>query len=128
MPSNMSESILIVDDDPDMCWAMEHALRLQGYEVATASSGRAAYRWLAEHDFRIVLIDAKLPDIEGLEVLAHARAMAWGPVRAILVSGYHYHDDSTVRQALSDGLICGFLAKPFGYRDLLKYIDEVSPQ
>jgi hypothetical protein len=40
-------------------------------------------------------------------------------VRVVLVSGYHYHDDPVIRQAFDQGLICGFLAKPFTHNDLL---------
>jgi hypothetical protein len=35
-----------------------------------------------------------------------------------LVSGYHYSDDPVIRQAIEEGIICGFLAKPFSNQDI----------
>lgn len=125
----MSIPILIVDDEPDMCWAMECILRSQGYEVVTVPSGVEACSQLAEHDFFFVFMDAKLRDMDGLDVIKHAQHLKPGKVHAVLVSGYHYHDDPIIRQAIDDGVIHGFLAKPFAHRDLLKALPQaVTPK
>ncbi len=116
----MNEPILVVDDEPDMCWVMECILRSQGYEVVTVLSGEEACYQLANRDFFFVFMDAKLPDMDGLDVVRHAHATRPGIVRVVLVSGYHYHDDPVIRQAIDENLICGFLAKPFTHSDLLK--------
>lgn len=103
-----------------MCWAVECILRSQGHEVVTVASGEEACNQLAGRDFFFVFMDAKLPDMDGLDVVRHAQKMKPGKVRAVLVSGYHYHDDPIIRQAIDEGVICGFLAKPFTHGDLLK--------
>jgi FixJ family two-component response regulator len=46
--------------------------------------------------------------------------------RIVLVSGYHYRDDPVVRHAISEGVICGFLAKPFTNKDLLNMLHSQS--
>ncbi|MDD5034349.1 MAG: response regulator [Methylococcaceae bacterium] len=120
----MNAPILVVDDEPDMCWAMESILKSQGYEVVTVLSGEEACYQLANRTFGFVFMDAKLPDMDGLDVVRRARAIAPDQVRAVLVSGYHYHDDPVIRQAIDEGVICGFLAKPFTHSDLLKALPK----
>ena len=121
----MNGPILVVDDEPDMCWVIECILRSQGYEVVAVLSGEEACYQLANRDFFFVFMDAKLPDMDGLDVVRHAHAIKPGSVRVVLVSGYHYHDDPVIRQAFDEGLICGFLAKPFTHSDLLKALPIV---
>ena len=124
----MDGPILVVDDEPDMCWAMECILRSWGYEVVTATSGEAACRQLAERDFFFVFMDAKLPDMDGLDVVRLAQKLRPGKVRAVLVSGYHYHDDPIIRQAIAEGAIRGFVAKPFSHHDLMKTLPDAASE
>lgn len=111
--------ILIVDDEPDMCWAMAHILQSRGHKAVTALNAAEAQSLLAQGGFSKVFLDAKLPDMDGLEMARKARAIAPDKVRIVLISGYHYHDDPVIRQAIAEGVICGFLAKPFTHSDLL---------
>ncbi|MFM8443012.1 MAG: response regulator [Methylococcus sp.] len=118
----MSGPILVVDDEPDMCWAMDCILSSQGYSVVTATSGEQALATLDQHDFFFVFMDAKLPDMDGLDVVRQARQLRSGSVRTVLVSGFHYHDDPIIRQSIEIGLINGFLAKPFAHNELLEML------
>jgi CheY-like chemotaxis protein len=120
----MTDPILIVDDEPDMCWAMECILRSQGYSVVTVTSGEQALAALEQQDFFFVFMDAKLRDMDGLDVVRHAQQLRSGTVRAVLVSGFHYHDDPIIRQSIESGLISGFLAKPFAHNELLKMLPK----
>lgn len=63
-------NVLVVDDEPDVCWALDMLLRKQGYRVTTASSGTAALGCLNKQDkvFSLILVDAKLGDIDGVEL------------------------------------------------------------
>jgi CheY-like chemotaxis protein len=123
----MDGPVLVVDDEPDMCWAMECILRSWGYEVITVASGEEACQILLDRDFFFVFMDAKLPDMDGLDVVRYAQRMKPGKVRAVLVSGYHYHDDPIIRQAIDEGVICGFVAKPFTHNDLMKMLPGEPP-
>ncbi len=53
--------ILIVDDEPDMCWALENILRPAGYAVTTTTRGVEALELLAGEPYAVVFVDAKLP-------------------------------------------------------------------
>ena len=124
----MTGPILIVDDEPDMCWAMECILRSQGYSVVTVTSGEQALVALENQDFFCVLMDAKLRDMDGLDVVRQAGQLRPGAVRAVVVSGFHYHDDPIIRQSIESGLISGFLAKPFAHDELLKSLPKSDTQ
>lgn len=119
----MNAPILIVDDEPDMCWAISHIVQSHGLHVVTAYSGKDACYKLLHGDFSFVLLDAKLPDMDGLEVARRAGMLSKRP-RIVLVSGYHYYDDPVVRQAVSEGIIYGFLAKPFTNDELIKTLSN----
>ncbi|WP_243220387.1 response regulator [Methylobacter sp. S3L5C] len=121
----MITPILIVDDEPDMCWVISQIIESQGLNVVTAYSGEDACFKLANGDFSVVFLDAKLPDMDGLEVARRASTMIQNRPRVVLVSGYHYQDDPVVRHAIDDGIICSFLAKPFTNEELLKTLHSL---
>lgn len=110
---------LVVDDEPDMCWTMEQLLRSAGLRAVTAQSGGEVLSLLRELRFKLAFMDAKLPDIDGLELARMARAID-PEMRIVMVSGYYYHDDPIIQKALADGVFCGFLAKPFSNDDIVQ--------
>jgi len=113
--------ILIVDDEPDMCWALEHLLRQQGYATRTALSGRQALALMQSGQFFLVFLDAKLPDVDGLELARQIRQQV-PHLRIIMVSGYFYRDDVVIQEALASGLIRAFISKPFCREEILQAV------
>ncbi len=120
-------TVLIVDDEPDVRWALEMILRRNGFSVATAASGDDALRWLKEAGVacRLILLDAKLGDIEGVELARRIRTKTTCMAPVILVSGYFYKDDSLVQHSLRTGLISAFVTKPFRHDEILSAIQAV---
>lgn len=115
---------LIVDDEPDMCWALEHILRKNGCRTQKALSGKEACSLINSGGFSLVFLDAKLPDIEGLELARMIREMN-RDLPIILVSGYFYKDDVVVQNALAEGLVSAFIAKPFLHDEIIKAIKMI---
>ena len=112
---------LIVDDEPDMCWALEYLLKKIGFLSKKALNGQEALKLMKKNHFLFAFLDAKLPDIEGLELARRIREI--DPLIGIaIVSGYFYRDDIDIQDALSEGLISGFIAKPFNHEEILKLI------
>ncbi len=120
--NDAEELFLIVDDEPDMCWLLEHLLSQGGYCLKKALSGRQAIELMENHEFRVAFVDLKLHDMEGLE-LARRLKSADPSIRVVMVSGFCYRDDPTVQKALADGLICDFLPKPFLHADIFRSIE-----
>ena len=112
-------AVLVVDDEADVRWALEMTLTRNGFVVATAASGHEALAWLSRQNFDVILLDAKLGDVEGVELARKIRAQTPCTAPVILVSGFFYQDDSTVQTNLNAGLIAGFVTKPFKHDEIL---------
>jgi DNA-binding NtrC family response regulator len=125
------KGVLIVDDERDMCWALDHIFKRAGYAATSVCTGHDALERLANGDFPLVILDAKLPDMEGLDLAIEIRR-ASPSTRILIVSGYYYHDDLDIQQALKDGVISGFIGKPFIHETILDQVDrtmsKTSPQ
>ena len=73
----MSEKshVLIVDDEVDMCWALENILMLEGYKTHTATSGKEGLELIRQlhPNIGMLFLDVKLPDIDGLKFASFAK-------------------------------------------------------
>ena len=69
----VSPVVLVVDDDPDLCWALEHVLRELRVRCIRALDGRTALQAARHSRPTMALLDAKLPDIDGLELARNLR-------------------------------------------------------
>ena len=68
-----SAGVLIVDDQPDMLVAMEAMLEGVSPLIVTAGSGREALKHLLDRDFAVILLDVKMPEMDGFETAALIR-------------------------------------------------------
>lgn len=116
---------LLVDDEPDMCWALEHLLSKHGFVSKRALSGREALSLTEGEAMLFAFVDAKLPDMEGLEVAAKMRAIN-PAIQIVMVSGYFYKDDRAIKEALRQGLINAFISKPFSHAEILETIKNLG--
>lgn len=66
-----SARVLIVDDDAGLLRLVEKALKREGFDTATAGSGKDAIAWLTHHRADVMLLDLKLQDIEGRDLVNH---------------------------------------------------------
>jgi DNA-binding NtrC family response regulator len=110
-------NILVVDDEPDMCWALDNILNSAGYQITTTTNGKEAMELMEKTSFQVVFIDAKLPDLDGLELAALIRQRS--PYTAIvLISGYYYQEDRAINEGLEKNLFVGFISKPFDLEEV----------
>ena len=100
--------LLLVDDDEAFRKALARELGRLGYEVATADSGAAALDRIAEREPDVVLLDLRLPDRDGLEVLEAIRATSPGS-DVIMLTGHGSID--TAIQSVRAGAF-DYIAKP----------------
>ena len=110
--------VLVVDDDPDICWALEHVLGGLGVRCIRALDGQTALQSARLNRLAVALLDAKLPDIDGLELAKRIRVADPG-ILVLVVSGYYYKDDPAIQAALEQRLIHGFIEKPFSHTEVL---------
>ena len=104
--------VLIVDDEPDMCWALERIIAGMGYQTVSAPSGQDAAQLVEQIPVEMALVDAKLPDMEGIDLARQLRQRQPG-LPVVLVSGYFYELDARVQEWIRQEVIWGFIGKPF---------------
>ena len=112
---------LIVDDEPDTCWALEHILRKQGLRTRLALNAEHALREVEQRLYALALLDAKLPDMDGLELARRIRVIDPG-ILIIIVSGYFYQDAPIIQEAQANKLIQDFVAKPFQHEEITRAV------
>jgi two-component system KDP operon response regulator KdpE len=106
--------ILVVDDEPQIHRFLQPALDAAGYEPVRADDGTSALREIARKPPEAVVLDLGLPDIDGKEVLAKARAFYDGPI--IVLSA---RDRETEKIDALDLGADDYVEKPFGVGELL---------
>lgn len=101
--------ILVVDDDSTVLESCESVLDSAGYKVDAVRKGREAVQRLQSRDYRILLVDQKMPDTDGFEVLEAARSES-PETLVIMMTGYASTEGSV--QAVQAGA-WDYLPKPF---------------
>jgi two-component system, cell cycle response regulator DivK len=111
--------VLLVDDNPLMQQVISLFLVSQGYSVVVAQTGEEALALVRREPCRLLVIDMRLPDQDGPELLLILRGQpGMGPVPAIAVSGLGEDDrERTVRAGFD-----AFLAKPIELDELLAVV------
>ncbi len=109
-----SARILVVDDEKLIRWSVSERLQRDGYEVLTAESGEQALDIIAATPPEIMLLDVKLPGIDGVQTLQ--RALGVQPELAVLMMSAHSTVDVAV-EAMKHGAV-DFLVKPFPFQAL----------
>lgn len=113
--------VLIVEDDDNTSKALGKFLNKRGYGIDTARTGREAIKKVQSQFFNIVLLDIKLLDMEGTELLAPFKAK-YPELEVIMITG-HASLETAVR-ALNGGA-SAYITKPFRMDELLTKIKDV---
>jgi signal transduction histidine kinase len=71
MQSTATATVFVVDDDRGLLRLIEKRLAAEGFQIATAASGAEALAWLSQNSADLLLLDLKLQDIEGKELINH---------------------------------------------------------
>lgn len=108
------QTVLIVDDEPQILRFLSPALSAAGYTVATAAAGKPALDAIAAHAPDAVILDLGLPDIDGKEVIARVREFSNVPI--IVLSA---RDLEAEKIAALDLGADDFVNKPIGVGELL---------
>ncbi len=116
--------ILLVDDEPDVTRILSKRLGRRGYECQAAANGQEAVDAMAQFAFGVIIMDVKMPVMDGMSALQiiHAR---WPKTQIILLSGHA--DMQLAVQAMSEGAF-GYLMKPVDIDELLFKIEDAVTQ
>lgn len=118
----MSEAlkILVVDDDRDFGENVRDILEMKDYQVTNAYGGREALELVRRHDFDLVLVDIRMPVMDGLEVYKKIKEIS-PDTPVIMITAYAAED--LIRETLREGAF-GCLRKPLDFDKLLELIEN----
>ena len=118
--NDLKHHILVVDDELSMREVLEMLLRRSGYRVTCADSGDAAMKLLKKNRFDLLLVDIRLGDMDGLEVLKAAKSNN-ADVIVIMISAHASAE--TAVDAMNAGAY-DYVPKPFSNDELLSTIGK----
>jgi len=106
--------ILVVDDEPRYTWAIQAILQGIGYGAVTAADGQTAIALAASEQLDLILLDVRLPDIEGYEVCRRIRSFSTVPIIMLTAKA----DEADKVEGLDAGAD-DYVTKPFSAPELL---------
>ncbi len=112
--------ILLVDDEERFLVTTQKLLQRQGYDIAIANSGKVCLELLARQEVDVVVLDVKMPEMDGVETLKTIKQQH-PLVEVIMLTGH-----ATVESAV-EGLMSGavdYLIKPMAIEDLIDKVKE----
>jgi DNA-binding NtrC family response regulator len=112
--------ILVVDDDKFILKTFKDILELRGYRVQTAESGKEALEKFKNNTCNLALLDIKLPDMEGTELLAEMHKIK-PHIMKIMVTGYASLDNAIL--SLNSGADA-YIMKPVMPEKLIAVIED----
>ncbi|MCI8525409.1 MAG: response regulator [Oscillospiraceae bacterium] len=114
--------MLVVDDDQTLCESVSESLKAIGVHAEWVLDGETAVRMVTEHnrrgdDYQIILLDWKLPGMDGIETAREIRHRLGENVPILLISAYDWSD---IEKDAREAGVSGFIAKPL-FRSTLFY-------
>lgn len=112
--------LLVVDDEPNIRAPLVRALSLQGYAVEEAGSGHEALTLLKNAPYNLMVLDLRMPGIDGLEVMQQARQLH--PELSIIILTGHATLESAIAAVKAEAV--DYLLKPATTHDILTAVDK----
>ena len=113
--------ILLVDDEKNIRLTLSQALEIVGAEIDTASNGEEALAKLKEKEFGLILLDIRMPGMDGMEVLRRVREIR-PDIRIIMITAYGTIESAV--EAMKLGAV-DFLQKPFDPEEIRELVSRV---
>jgi len=120
--TDRKHTLLVVDDEPDVCDSVEALLRRR-YKVLKARNADEGLKLMEANDVHIIMTDQRMPKITGVELLSRIRG---GYPQAIRMLFTGYADLDSVISAINQGHIFRFLKKPWQPADLEDAVNEAA--
>ena len=113
--------LLVVDDEQVICQACQRILSQQGYQVETQQDAPEALRWATERDYVAVLLDIKMPRMDGIEFLERLREKK-ADLPVLIITGYPSIPNAAaaIRLGASD-----YITKPFTPEEITRALHRI---
>lgn len=117
MTRREARNVLVVDDDLDVAQALARVVRSMGHKTRVAENGVEALAMLRECSVDLLVSDVDMPQMDGVELVARARAEKLATVRILLTASARL--DLAIR-AINTGEIYRYIQKPWNHAELLE--------
>lgn len=121
LPQEQAISILIVDDEPDICFTLEGILEDAGYHVTTANNAVEAKEAMIANKPGAILLDIWMPDLDGTSLVKEWAEQGAIPCPIIMMSGHATYE--SVVESIKHGAVA-FLEKPLTSSEVLHVVDD----
>ncbi|MBU4184845.1 MAG: response regulator [Proteobacteria bacterium] len=121
MKDSEDKHILVVDDEPDMCWNFRQILEAEGYKVSTANGGEEAIDIVKKGNIDLIIMDVMLPGIDGIETYRRTRKID-ANLPIIMITGYP--STNHAMEAIKLGVV-DYITKPFSNEYIINLIKSV---
>ncbi len=111
----MANHILVVDDDPSICEALERGFRLEGFAVRIATNGEIAIQEIELTEPALLILDINMPQVDGIQVIKYIRSKSIDLPVCVLSARDEIQDRVLGLEAGADD----YLIKPFAFEELL---------
>lgn len=124
MKKNKKRRVLVVDDEVDICRALEFLLIKEGYDVITANDGEKALGLYSRKSFDIVITDLKMPGMSGLDLLREIQALS-SNVPVIIMTAFATVENAVEAMKLGAS---DYIVKPFINDDVMMTVRRLLRQ
>jgi|GEM_PF-375947 len=118
--TEMTHSVLLVDDEQGVCAALKRTFRNTVYNVLEANSGDQALTLLANNNVDVVISDQRMPDMNGTELLTIVKDK-YPKIGRVMLSAHS--DFEALTGAINEACIFRFIPKPWDDKELLQTVD-----
>ncbi|MFC1589945.1 response regulator [Candidatus Omnitrophota bacterium] len=116
---------LVVDDEKGTCVQLKEFLENRGYKAFSANDGKSALDVTKKEEPNIVILDIRMPGLNGIEVLREIKKLN-AKTRVIMLTGY---EDETTRSISKELGASAYMTKPYNFEEILqvarKLINEI---
>lgn len=124
MPAPSKHTLLVVDDEPDVCDSVHDLLRRE-FRVLKARSAEEGARLLQQDEVHIIMTDQRMPQITGVEFLSKVRQKHPRAIRMLFTG---YSDLDSIVAAINQGHIFQFLRKPWQPDELEEAVRQAAAE
>lgn len=116
-----AHKILVVDDEEALRSVLSSELESEGYLVRAAADGEEAIKMLGEQEYHLILLDIKMPNVDGFEVLKYSK-QKHPMTKVIMLTGF-----ADLKHAIESKKLGAedFVSKPYDLVDLLTTVERV---
>src|SRR3954467_3401520 len=122
LPARESSQFLIIDDDPSIARFLVTYLRQKGHTCEALTDGFQTAAWLAHHDCEVVIVDLKMPKVDGISLISFIRDI--NPTVPIIVFTGMGYDEDQMHAALRAGAN-GYVSKNLPIEQLYCVLSRV---